>query len=72
VHKDSLTRKPGFQSEFWLHYDRVVMYWRLKRLGADVSAFHYLLALLFTLRRKTIPRFLATVYGLAVGSIGSF
>jgi len=72
VHKDSLTRKPGFQSEFWLHYDRVVMYWRLKRLGADVSAFHYLLALLFTLRRKTIPGFLATVYGLAVGSIGSF
>jgi len=68
-HKDSLSRKSGFKSEFWLHYDRTSMYWRLRKLGADVSTLHYLIALIFMLRIKTIPRFLATIYALLVNTI---
>jgi hypothetical protein len=36
VHAD---KGEGFWHEFWLHYDRVANYWRLKRLGAQVSPF---------------------------------
>ncbi|MGC8593839.1 MAG: glycosyltransferase family A protein [Nitrososphaeria archaeon] len=60
--KPSLTRTKGFWSEFWIHYDRVKTYHRLKELGARVSMTAYVLACLASLRKKPIPRFLATVY----------
>lgn len=63
-HSDSLARATGFWSEFWLHYDRVAMFWRLRKLGAGVSRLRYALALLITLRRRTLPRLLAILYGL--------
>ena len=63
-HIDSLTRKPGFWSEFWIHYDRVANFWRLKKLGADVSYPAYFAAIIVSLRRKPLPRLLATLYGL--------
>ncbi len=66
VHENSLTRGRGFWHEFWLHYDRVANFWRLKRLGARVSYVAYLIALLVALRRRTLPRILATIYGLSV------
>ena len=62
VHGQSLTRGKGFWHEFWMHYDRVAHYWRLKRLGANVSFIAYLIACIVTLRRKTLPRLLATTY----------
>lgn len=67
VHSNSLTRTPGFWSEFWFHYDRVLMYKRLKALGARVSPWRYALALALSLRRRPLPRFLATIYALIVG-----
>ena len=39
VHADSLTRGRGFRHEFWLHYDRVANYWRLEKLGTEVSPY---------------------------------
>lgn len=60
--KPSLTRTKGFWSEFWIHYDGVKTYHRLKKLGAQVSPTAYILACLASLRKKPIPRFLATVY----------
>jgi glycosyltransferase involved in cell wall biosynthesis len=62
VHEQLLTRGKGFWHEFWLHYDRVANYWRLKRLGANVSSIAYLIACIVTLRRRTLPRLLATTY----------
>ena len=58
-----LTRGRGFRHEFWLHYDRVANYWRLKKLGAQVSPYAYLVACLVSLRRRPLPRLLATLYG---------
>ena len=66
VHEQSLTRGKGFWHEFWLHYDRVANYWRLKRLSANVSFTAYLIACIVTLRRKTLPRLLATLYAWVV------
>ena len=63
VHAGSLTRGRGFWHEFWLHYDRVANYWRLKKLGAQVSPYAYLAACLVSLRRRPLPRLLATLYG---------
>ncbi|MEM3948556.1 MAG: glycosyltransferase [Zestosphaera sp.] len=63
-HNDSLTRHRGFWDTFWLHYDRVAMFRRLRRLKAGVSAVRYALALGIALRRATLPRLLATLYGL--------
>jgi hypothetical protein len=63
VHADSLTRGRGFRHEFWAHYDRLANYWRLKKLGAQVSPYAYLAACLVTLRRRPLPRLLATLYG---------
>jgi hypothetical protein len=63
VHADSLTRGRGFWHEFWVHYDRVANYWRLKKLGAQVSPYAYLAACLVSLRRRPLPRLLATLYG---------
>ncbi len=54
THGRSLTRGRGFCHEFRLHYDRVAMFWRLRELGAPVSL----------LRKNTVPRLLATTYGL--------
>jgi hypothetical protein len=34
-----LTRGRGFWHEFWIHYDSVANYWRLKKLGAQVSPY---------------------------------
>ena len=65
-HTDSLTRRPSFWKEFWAYYDRVANYWRLKKLGADVSLYAYLIALIISMRRKPLPRILATLYGLVV------
>ena len=59
---ESLTRGRGFTHEFWLHYDRVMDYWRLRKLGAKVSLASYLLAMAVLLRSKTIPRTLAFLY----------
>jgi hypothetical protein len=50
VHTDLLTRERGFWHEFWLHYDRMANYWRLKKLGAQVSPYAYLAACLLSLR----------------------
>ncbi|AFA40059.1 hypothetical protein Pogu_2032 [Pyrobaculum oguniense TE7] len=61
---DLLTRKPNFWSEYWIPYDRVANFWRLKKLGADVSYLAYLAALIVALRQKPLPRLLATLYGL--------
>ncbi len=63
-HGDSLTRRRGFWDEFWTHYDRVAMFWRLRRFSAGLSRLRYALALLVIVRRKTLPRLLATLYGL--------
>ena len=63
-HGRSLTRERGFWGEFWLYYDAVVAFWRLRRMGAKVSLPRYLLALAIGLRRRTLPRLLATLYGL--------
>jgi glycosyltransferase involved in cell wall biosynthesis len=66
VHTQSLTRGKGFWHEFWLHYDRVVNYWRLKKLGADVSFTSYVAACLVSLRVRPLPRLLATIYAWTV------
>ncbi len=63
VHERSLTRGVGFWHEFWVHYDRMANYWRLKKLGAQVSPYAYLAACLVSLRRRPLPRLLATLYG---------
>jgi hypothetical protein len=63
LHANSLTRGKGFWHEFWIHYDRVANYWRLKKLGAEVSPYAYLAACLVLLRRRPLPRLLATLYG---------
>jgi glycosyltransferase involved in cell wall biosynthesis len=65
-HTHSLTRRKGFWQEFWLHYDRVANFWRLKRLEVNVSYMAYLVALLVALRRKPLQRLLATIYALIV------
>ena len=62
VHTHSQTRGRGFKHEFWIHYDRAANYWRLKRLGADVSLIAYLLACFATSRKKTMPRLFANLY----------
>jgi glycosyltransferase involved in cell wall biosynthesis len=68
-HRDSLTRTGGFWGEFWLHYDRASMFFRLKKLGASVSLPAYLLASLATMRKRTLPRLLATLYAILYNSI---
>jgi len=60
--KPSLTRAKGFWNEFWIHYDRVKTYHRLKSLGAQVSLSAYLFACLALMRKQPFPRFLATIY----------
>jgi len=67
AHPDSLTRRRGFWGEFWIHYDRAAMYKRLKALGVRVSPWRYALALALSLRKRPLPRLLATLYALAVG-----
>jgi len=62
---ESLTRGRGFAHEFWLHYDRAMDYWRLRRLGAEASLPSYLLAMAVLLRKRTIPRALALLYATA-------
>jgi len=63
MHPNSLTRGRGFWHEFWVHYDRVANYWRLEKLGAQVSPYAYVAACLVSLRRRPLPRLLATLYG---------
>jgi len=62
VHSQSVTRSKGFWHEFWLHYDRVSTYWRLKALGARVSLFAHIIGCLVMLRKETPARLLATLY----------
>ncbi len=59
---ESLTRGYGFFHEFWIHYDRVRMFHRLKRMGAKVSLGAYIAACLITARKHAPPRILATIY----------
>ncbi|MEM4048764.1 MAG: glycosyltransferase [Zestosphaera sp.] len=67
AHEESLTRSRGFWGEFWLHYDRVMMFWRLRKLGATLSPLRYLFGLVVLLRKNTVPRLVATIYGLCEG-----
>lgn len=67
--RESLTRKPGFWSEFWLHFDRASMYYRLRKLGANVSFTAYLAANLALMRRKPLPRLLAMIYAIIYNSL---
>ncbi|MGC9108201.1 MAG: glycosyltransferase family 2 protein, partial [Infirmifilum sp.] len=53
-HMQSLTRRKGFWQEFWVHYDRVANFWRLRKLGVEVSYTAYLAALIVALRRRPI------------------
>jgi len=69
---ESLTRGRGFSHEFWLHYDRAMDYWRLRKLGAGVSLPHYLLAMAVLMRRKTLPRALAFLYANTSVLLGRF
>ena len=66
AYNQSLTRGKGFWHEFWFHYDRVANYWRLKKLGANVSFVSYIAACFASLRVKPLPRLLATIYAWAV------
>jgi len=66
-HGESLTRSRGFWGEFWLHYDRVAMFWRLRKLGAPVSLPRYLIGVVALARKNTLPRLAATLYGLCNG-----
>ncbi|MEM4439504.1 MAG: glycosyltransferase, partial [Pyrobaculum sp.] len=45
LHYDSLTRGLRFWDEFWRHYDTAVFYWRIRKLGATVSIWRYLVGL---------------------------
>ena len=71
-HRESLTRKLGFWSEFWLHFDRASMYYRLRRLGANVSFTAYLAANFALMREKPLPRLLATIYAIIYNSLNYF
>jgi glycosyltransferase involved in cell wall biosynthesis len=62
MHSQSLTRSKGFWHEFWLHYDRLATFWRLKKLGAKMSLLAYLVGSIIMLRKETLPRLLATIY----------
>jgi len=42
---------------------QVANYWRLEKLGAQVSPYAYLAACLVSLKRRPLPRLLATLYG---------
>lgn len=64
THERSLTRDKSFWGEFWRHYDRVTMFWRLRRLGVPVSLPRYALGLLVLMRIRTLPRLFATAYAL--------
>jgi hypothetical protein len=66
VHEQSLTRGKGFWHKFWLHYDQATNYLGLKRLCANVPSIAYLIVCIVTLRRKTLPRLLATLYAWVV------
>jgi len=66
AYNQSLTRGKGFWHEFWFHYDRVANYWRLKKLGANVSFVSYIAACFASLRVKPLPRLLATIYAWAI------
>ena len=68
-HRESLTRRPGFWSEFWLHFDRASMYYRLKKLNANVSFAAYLVANLALMRKEPLPRLLATIYATLYNSL---
>jgi glycosyltransferase involved in cell wall biosynthesis len=68
-HRESLTRSGGFCGEFWLHYDRASMFFRLRKLGASVSLPAYLLASLIIMRRRPLPRLLATLYAIMYNSV---
>ena len=62
AHSQSLTRGEGFWHEFWLHYDSVAHYWRLKALGAKVSLLAHIVECLVRLRKRTPAHLIATLY----------
>ena len=61
-HKDSMTASSRWRDVFWKQYDIAKQYYRLKKLGADVSFFAYLAAMLVSFRNKPLPKILATLY----------
>jgi glycosyltransferase involved in cell wall biosynthesis len=66
MHKQSLTRSRGFWHEFWLYYDEYSTFWRLRKLGANVSLLAYLVSVGFALRslRKRPAQPLGALYAL--------
>ena len=68
-HTSSLSRKPGFWTEFWRHFDRASLYFRLRRLGANVSFPAYLVASLVLMRKRMLPRLLATAYAILYNTL---
>lgn len=61
---ESLTREKGLSHDFWFHYDFSKDYWRLRKLGARVNFFHYLIAMGIIARRNPLIRIPATIYAL--------
>jgi glycosyltransferase involved in cell wall biosynthesis len=68
-HPSSLTRGNNFEKEFWIQFDKALMFWRLRTLKAQVSLFRYLLALIISARIKPVPRILATIKALYWSSL---
>lgn len=61
-HEDSLTASKRWKDIFWKQYDRAKQYYRLKKLGADVSFLAYTFAMLVSFRDKPLPKILSTIY----------
>ncbi len=66
-HGASLTTSRGFRRLAWTHYDRVMTFWRLRKLGAQVSFTAYAAATLVAMRKEPLQRLLGTIYGLIHG-----
>ena len=67
-HPSSLQRNLSY-SEFWRSYDIAYFYWRLKRLGVNVSLIRYLFGLATLARKKTHLRIPALTYGFIKGLV---
>jgi len=65
IRGQSLTRGKGFWHEFWIHYDGVAHYWRLKALGAKVSLFAHIVECLVRLRKKNSSTLTSNIICLA-------
>ncbi len=61
-HKGSATAGETWRDVFWKHYDRAKQFYRLKKLGAEVSFLAYIVAMLLNARKSTLPKLLAFLY----------